>query len=176
VLLSIKKSQNFDVNYPPIFNLFVIGKFPSKYELKSIDSYRSIHRKPMELRNIAMVMIGIKMGLWASDIVNLRFSDIVWKNQCITVIQQKTKAELSLPLSVEAGNSIYTYIRSGSKSPYIFIHHTVPYRKLEKGACLKALKEILPERNAPETGFHMTRKTIATMLLRGVTNVLSLIH
>lgn len=143
-------------------------------ELKSIDSYRSTHRKPMELRNIAMVMIGIKMGLRASDIVNLRFSDIVWKNQCITVIQQKTKAELSLPLSVEVGNSIYPYIRSGrpgSKSPYIFIHHTVPYGKLEKGACLKALREILPERNAPGAGFHVTRKTFATMLLRGGANV-----
>lgn len=146
----------------------------STEELKSITSYRLIHHKPMELRNIAMVMLGIKMGLRASDIVNLKFLDIDWKNKCITIIQQKTQVEISLPLPVEVGNSIYAYICSGrpeSVSPYIFIHHTVPYGRLEKGACLKALKQVLPERTTPGNGFHVTRKTFATMLLRHGTSV-----
>jgi integrase len=139
-------------------------------QINRVNNYRTSCSLPIELRNVAMVMVGIKMGLRASDVVNLKLSDIDWKKRQITIIQQKTQAQLTLPMPVYAGNSIYTYIKNGrpkSDSGYLFIRHNAPYGKLTIKNCTKALHNILPERkNVSGGGFHVTRRTFATRLLR----------
>lgn len=46
------------------------------------------------------------------------------------------------------------------------MRHVAPYTKAGKGVCLDALRRALPERFVPGSGFHMTRKTFSTALLR----------
>jgi len=139
-------------------------------QVSRVNDYRSSHCHPIELRNAAMVMIGLKMGFRASDVVNLKLSDINWKKRQITIIQQKTQAQLTLPMPVDAGNSIYAYLKNGrpkSNSGYLFIRHNAPFGKLTIKNCTKALYCILPERvNVSGGGFHVTRRTFATLLLR----------
>jgi site-specific recombinase XerD len=139
-------------------------------QIARINDYRQSRSRPIELRNIAIIMAGIRMGLRASDVVNLKFSDINWKKRQVTIIQQKTQAQLTLSIPVDAGNSIYKYIRDGrpkSNVSYIFIRHKAPYSKLTIKNCTKALHSILPERKAVSGGgFHVTRRTFATRLLR----------
>ena len=116
-----------------------------------------------------MVMTGIKMGFRASDVINLKFRDIDWKNRSISIIQEKTKASLSLPMPVSVGNAIYRYIKEGRPqvpSDYVFIRHKAPYGKLSGKTCTIALWSILPERKAVYGGFHVTRRTFATNILR----------
>ena len=131
--------------------------------------YRECNVSPIELRRIAMVMTGIKMGFRASDVINLKFRDIDWKNRSISIIQKKTKASLSLPMPVSVGNAIYRYIKEGRPqvpSDYVFIRHKAPYGKLSGKTCTIALWSILPERKAVYGGFHVTRRTFATNILR----------
>lgn len=139
-------------------------------QISMINDYRLSHSRPIELRNTAMVMTGLRMGLRASDIVNLKFCDIDWKKRQITIIQQKTQAQLTLPMPVDVGNSIYSYLRNGrpkSKGSHVFIRHNAPYGKLTTKNCTIALLRILPERKtAIGGGFHVTRRTFATRLLR----------
>jgi site-specific recombinase XerD len=139
-------------------------------QISIINDYRLSHRRPIELRNTAMVMVGLRMGLRASDVVNLKLSDIDWKTRKIDIVQQKTQTHLSIPIPVDAGNSIYTYIRDGrpkSDENYVFIRHNAPYGKLTTKICTVALHDILPERKAVKGGgFHVTRRTFATRLLR----------
>lgn len=130
------------------------------YIQKAVDGY--------ELRGAAMVMLGLTMGMRASDIVNLQFANIDWKHHAIRFIQKKTLKEELLPMPVAVGNCIFRYIKKGrpkSTSPYIFIHHRVPYGKMDPIACQSALKKALPNRNVAGCGFHVTRKTFATSLL-----------
>jgi integrase len=120
----------------------------------------------MELRDMAMVMLGLRMGLRASDIIKLKFPDISWEHKTISVQQQKTGRFLKLPMPVETGNALYRYIiygRPDSASAYIFITHRVPYDRLHRGACRKALKNILPDLMQ---GFHVTRRTFASGMLK----------
>lgn len=115
-----------------------------------------------------MLLLGLKMGLRASDIVNLKFPDIDWKESTISLIQEKTLAEELLPMPVTVGNAVFKYMTQGrpsSRSPYIFIHHKVPYGKLKPGVCREALIKAVPDRHTPGTGFHVTRKTFTTSLL-----------
>lgn len=151
----------------------------SDQQIRRITEYRQKHNSPMELRNIAMVMLGLKMGLRASDVTNLKLCDISWKQKQISIIQQKTQVQISLPLPTDVGNVVYSYIRNGrpkSADGHVFIRHKAPYRTITIKNCTKALYSILPERaEIKGGGFHVTRRTFATRLLRnqaGITTVM----
>jgi len=139
-------------------------------QVSMINKYRLLNNQPIELRNAALVMVGLKMGLRTSDVVNLKLSDIDWKKRQITIIQQKTQVQLTLPMPVDVGNSIYAYIRNGrpkSNNIHVFIRHNAPYGKLTTKNCTIALHSILPERKSVKGGgFHVTRRTFATCLLK----------
>ena len=118
-----------------------------------------------KLRNAAIILIGLRMGLRASDIVKIRFPDVSWEDKTISVQQQKTDRFLKIPMPTEVGNAIYRYIlesRPNTASEYIFITHRVPYTKLSHCVCWQALNKALPE---PSGGFHITRRTYASRLL-----------
>jgi len=79
-----------------------------------------------------------------------------------------------MPMPTKTGNILFSYLstyRPKSTSPYVFIRHEVPYGKLTSGVCRLALNRILPNRNVPNKGFHVVRKTFATALLQGYTKV-----
>lgn len=139
-------------------------------QLKRIDEFRKTHSEAIELRDIAIVLLGVRMGFRASDVLNLRFSDIDWIKHEISIIMIKTKTQIRLPMPVEVGNAIYSYIRNGrpkADSGFIFIRSKAPYGKLTGKVCTNALYRILPERrNVTGGGFHVTRRTFATNLLR----------
>lgn len=140
----------------------------SEEEKQTVISFNKKATDACEQRSAAMVLLGLNMGLRASDIVNLQFNNINWKDATIRLIQKKTLKEELLPMPITVGNSIFKYITQGrpkSKSSYIFIHHRVPYDNLKPEACLRALKKALPDRNVPGCGFHVTRRSFATALL-----------
>ena len=131
-------------------------------------------QSPIELRDRAIIMIGTRMGLRASDIVEIRLDDIDWDKQAIHVVQEKTDHEVFLPMPTEVGNAIYTYILRGrpngrSTSRNLFIKNRTPFDSVGRSACLDALRRTLPERRIPGSGFHVTRKTFATDRLRSGT-------
>lgn len=125
----------------------------------------------MGLRDRAMLLLGLKMGLRASDVVTIQLQDINWEKQIIRVVQEKTEHEILLPMPTDVGNAIYLYITNGrpntkTSSKYLFIKERVPYDSLGAAACTKSLRKLLPDRNIPGSGFHVTRKTFATDCLR----------
>ena len=128
------------------------------------------HNAPIELRDIAIVLLGLKTGLRACDILELRFQDIDWKKRQISIIMKKTKTQITLPMPVEVGNAIYSYLKYGRpdvESDFIFVRSKAPYGRLTGKVCTRALYRILPERNDVKGGgFHVTRRTFATNLLK----------
>lgn len=142
----------------------------SDEQLQRINTFRAEHNEPVELRDIAIVLLGVRMGLRANDILALRFQDIDWKKRQIAIVMKKTKTQIILPMPVEVGNAVYSYITSGrpkTGAEYIFIRSKAPYGKLTGKVCTKALYRILPERkDVKGGGFHVTRRTFATNLLR----------
>lgn len=148
-------------------------------QIQKISVYRTTHKKEIELRDTAIVLLGTRMGLRASDVLNLRFEDINWKKREISIVMKKTRTQITLPMPVDVGNAIYSYIsigRSYIANEYVFIRSKAPYGKLTGKVCTKALYRILPERRKIKGGgFHVTRRTFATKLLRnhaGIDNVM----
>ncbi len=136
-----------------------------KDELTAIYDFLDHALAGIQLRNAAMIMLGLRMGIRASDITKLRMSDISWDQSTISVQQKKTDKFIKLPMPTEVGNCLYRYImhnRPSVASEYIFVNHRVPYGRVDRGACARALKKVLP--NNPH-GFHISRKTFASRML-----------
>lgn len=144
--------------------------------VEKIYEYREKASTPLQLRDTAMVMLGLRMGIRGSDLLKLQVTDFDWNNKTVSFVQQKTGKAITLPVPTDVGNSVYKYIKNGrpesaaSGNGYIFVHHQAPYVPLKvTTACRGALKRILSEYGftlSPGQGFHMTRKTFATRMLR----------
>lgn len=123
----------------------------------------------LSLRKKAMLLLGLKMGLRASDIVNLSIEDIRWASASIKFIQKKTAVEVNLPMPTEVGNALFRYIieeRGQKSSSKIFLSEKAPKKPVGRAACSTALRTALPDRRVEGSGFHVTRKTYATQLLK----------
>lgn len=137
----------------------------SEEETLVLEQYDEPANPSLGLRNRAIVLIGLKMGLRASDITSLELDQIDWRNGSIRFLQDKTDVEKILPMPVEVGNALYRYLSDGrpsSRSRYIFITHKAPYRKVGRNVCGKIMKKAFPERIRKLKGFHVTRRTYAT--------------
>ena len=70
-----------------LYNCFMAGSAPvekivdvlTPEQISRIESFRETHHSPIELRDIAIVLLGLKMGFRASDVTHLCFSNIDWK-------------------------------------------------------------------------------------------------
>lgn len=136
------------------------------------ETLRKIFQKndtAVSLREKAMIQLGLYMGIRGIDIVNLTIDNVDWERASIRVLQEKTGYEINLPMPSYVANAIYRYImkeRPVSSDRNIFIREKAPFSRIGKGACLRALGNALPDRKVAGSGFHVTRKTYATNLLK----------
>lgn len=79
----------------------VIVQTLSPEDMVYIWSFNSDTLKTVELRDYAIVCVGLTMGFRASDIVSHRFANIDWTRRSICLTQEKT------------GNILYRYLRDG---------------------------------------------------------------
>lgn len=121
------------------------------------------------LREKAIIQLGLYMGIRQSDIIGLTIDDIDWDNASLRISQDKTDYEVILPMPTPVANALFRYImkeRPDTDSRSIFIRKHAPFKQVGRGVCYNALINALPERDVPGSGFHVTRKTFATNLLR----------
>lgn len=135
---------------------------------------------PTGKRNYAMFLLMARTGLRISDVVSLKFSNIDWKNNSISLAQQKTGNNLGLPLSKELGMAIISYLKNGrpqSSSHFIFIRHTAPYGPLdyhnnfnsELRKYMRRAGITMPDER--HSGVHTFRHSFATNMLKKETSL-----
>ncbi len=95
---------------------------------------------PSAKRNYAMTLLASRLGLRASDIANLKFGEIDWDNNLLTITMQKTRKVVQLPLLAEVGNSIADYLKNGrpkSSLDQVFLSSRAPYTGATKSMCMR---------------------------------------
>ena len=125
-------------------------------------------------RNYAMLLLASRLGLRASDIANLQFSDIDWDKNLITLTMQKTKKVIELPLLADVGNAIIDYLRHGRhESPLqsVFLSSRAPYIAASKHMVCGAINEIIIKSGVDTSGKHhgphSLRHSLARAMLKG---------
>lgn len=175
--LSYLYSKNYieaDYSYRiPRVTIYQKGHIPSTLSkdecqklLKNIDK-----KAPTGMRDFAVILIAIQLGLRESDICNLKISDFNWDEKTLTIIQEKTSNSLTLPITDEIIAAIGNYMKNGRpkiKSPYIFLTHKAPYDKLRSlyATMTRALQSSDIKRDKEQSkGMHILRHTLASNLL-----------
>ena len=125
-------------------------------------------------RNYAMLLLASRLGLRASDIANLQFSDIDWDRNMITLTMQKTKKVIELPLLADVGNAIIDYLRHGrpkSDSQNVFLSGNAPYVTATKNMVCAAINGIIlrsgVDTSGKHHGPHSLRHSLASAMLNG---------
>ncbi len=130
---------------------------------------------PNGKRNYAMLLLAARLGLRIGDIRDLQLSDIDWQACTLTIVQNKTKEPLTLPIPADVGWAIIDYLKNGrpvTESGNIFVRHVPPYDGFAITSNLhnimtKALSNAgIPCEGKPG-GFHTLRHSLATHLLQG---------
>jgi site-specific recombinase XerD len=150
------------------------SKLPSVYTPEEIIQLeRNIQRgSSIGKRNYAMLLLASRLGLRASDIVNLEFSNMDWDNKSIRLYQLKTGRPIELPLLSDVGDAIIDYILHGRPSTEIkkiFVTATNPVRTLKATNIWAIVSRMFSEAGIEvkdrRHGGHAMRHSLATSLL-----------
>ncbi len=107
-------------------------KLPSTYSKQEIERLiLSVDRScALGKRNYAIILLAARLGLRASDISRLKFTELHWDTSTIEIRQVKTKKELVLPILPDVGNALIDYLKYGrpeSDSSFVFLTGRPPY-------------------------------------------------
>ena len=130
---------------------------------------------PNGKRNYAMLLLAARLGLRIGDIRDLKLSDIDWRASALTIVQNKTKEPLTLPIPEDVGWAVIDYLKNGrpvTESRNIFVRHVPPYDGFAITSNLhnimtKALSNAGIPSEGKASGFHTLRHSLATHLLQG---------
>ena len=158
--------ESFRVRHPER-----VPSFFTKEEVLMIEN--SIARSnAVGKRNYAMTLLASRLGLRASDIANLKFGEIDWDNNLLTITMQKTRKVVQLPLLAEVGNSIADYLKNGrpkSSLDQVFLSSRAPYTGATKACVCAAINEIILKSGVDvhlkHHGPHSLRHSLASAML-----------
>ncbi len=130
-----------------------------------------------EARSRAVALLCLRLGLRRSDVYKLRFCELDWKEGVLSIVQQKTRKPLTLPLPDDVGYAIADYVvnhRPKVDSDLVFLSLRAPY-----GNRLSSHTDIIQAKqtygvDAWEGYYHVLRRTCATRLLREGTSMLTI--
>ena len=124
-------------------------------------------------RDYAIIQLSATTGLRASDIINIKLSDIDWRKGEIRIKQRKTNREIVIPLVNEAAAAVQDYIlnaRPASENAELFLRVNPPCYAIMDAAAIGDMfkryeRKAGIERQALDgKGFHGLRRRLAKKL------------
>ena len=123
------------------------------------------------LRDKAVLLILIRLGLRAIEVCRLTLDDIEWQDGYITV-QGKNAKSSRLPLLYDVGRAISAYLLYGRpecSSRYLFVRTSAPFEAFASSSAIAAIVRqalIRADLNPPSKGSHLLRHSFATQMLQ----------
>lgn len=162
------------IHMPPISKK---AQVPSAWKAEELQLLLAAidRNSPIGKRDYAMIVLACVLGLRISDIKALRFSNFDWNTKTLSIVQQKTKKPLTLPLPDQIGWAVIDYIRDGRPkydgTDVVFLKHMPPFDALSDNDHLE--QRIIYHMNKAgirrdknrHSGFHSLRHSAASMLL-----------
>lgn len=129
---------------------------------------------PRGLRDRAVLLLLIRLGLRAGDVAQLHFSDLCFETASIRVLG-KGRREARLPLPQDVGDALLEYLRTGRprvQSEFVFLRSVapfVPFSKRQAGHGISHVARAALRRAGAQParlGSHVFRHTAACEMLR----------
>ncbi len=142
---------------------------------------RAVDRgNPCGKRDYAIILLITRLGLRGIDVKRLRFADLDWPGNRLSVVQAKTGHRVALPLLKDVGWAVIDYLRHGRPAcdcPQVFVRHTAPIGPfsdqdhLHQILAKHARTAHVPLGEQRRHGMHSLRHTLATRLMEGGTPI-----
>jgi len=121
--------------------------------------------KPLGIRDRAILLLMVRLGLRAGDIMAMRLDDLDWEDGTVRVLG-KGRKEVCLPLAQDAGEALIEYlvkVRLAADTDHVFLCTNAPIRPITHSSTVSSIVRIV---NAPSKGAHLLRHSAATAMLR----------
>ena len=137
---------------------YVIPPYKRPQPMPSVYSENEIYRMessinrniPVGKRDYAIVLLATRLGLRLEDIRTISFDELDFRNDAICLVQDKTFAQLDLPMVADLKNALLDYIRNGrpsidisETSDIIFRNNKPPHNLLSKSGIIACFRRAL---------------------------------
>jgi integrase len=127
--------------------------------------------KPDGLRDFTVLYLAAHYGLRSCELSQLKLEDVDWRAGTVRIIQTKTRNNLVLPLTDEAGDVLCRYLREGrpdTEYREVFLTRVAPIVPLGRGSVgnIMKLRVRLSGLKLRSSGAHALRHSFAHHLLR----------
>lgn len=121
-------------------------------------------------RDYAILLLLARLGLRASEVIELTLEDIEWESGRITIRGKMNRLD-QLPLPTDVGKAIVAYLKRGrprtSNSRRVFLLAKAPWTDIKNASLVGLIaKQALTRAGAPRKGSHVFRHTLASEMLR----------
>lgn len=123
-------------------------------------------------RDASITLLALMTGLRACDIIDLRLGDIDWRTGTISLVQQKTRNPVTLPLPDLVTARLADYVLTGrpeTGGDHVFLRHLAPHTPLSDHASIHRITMVVFTASGvadPRAGTRLLRHTAASRLLR----------
>ena len=124
-----------------------------------------------DLRDRAIILLLVRLGLRAGDVAQLRLADIEWESGTLRV-SGKSRYEVCLPLPQDVGDVLLRYLECRPEvgaTDRVFIRNIAPFRPFVSNHCVSGVVKRALRRAGivtPKVGAHLLRHTAATQMLQ----------
>jgi len=152
------------------------SRLPSAYSREDVTKLlESVDRSnPVGKRDYAILLLIARLGLRSGDVVNLKFENIDWEGNRISLTQRKTGRPLTLPLLEDVGLAIIDYLKFGRPDcncQNVFMKHRLPIHPCTASGMYTLVSnrlsraDLLKETGTKKRGPHALRHSLASRLL-----------
>jgi len=155
-------------------------KLPSTYTREEITVIlNSIDRStPTGKRDYVIILFAVRLGMRASDISKIVFSDLLWSQNKIVFKQHKTQETVELYLPADVGEPLIDYIkyaRPVSEYKNVFLERLYPHGSIDPKRISRIASRTIVNSGVDvgkrRHGSHALRHTMASLLLQQKTSL-----
>lgn len=160
--------------YAPNVHYEKRARIPCAYSYDDVTKLLSLvdRSNPIGKRNYAILLLIARLGLRSGDVANLKYENIDWENNRISLTQHKTGRPLALPLLEDVGLAVIDYLKFGRPKcdkAHIFVRHHPPVGPFQSGCIYGLVASYIGKAGlltpGKKRGPHALRHSLASRLL-----------
>jgi site-specific recombinase XerD len=126
-------------------------------------------RKPRNLRDRALLLVFLRLGLRAEEVANISLADIDWRSGCLKIRSAKTYRERVLPLPQDVGEAMASYLKVWRRHPtHVFEPRRPPFTEQRRRNHVgNSMRYLFASAGITDRGLHSLRHTAATAMVNG---------